>query len=654
MITQIAMPPAATSLLQPPEDLTVSEWCDRFRILHEKDCAEPGPWRTSRVPYLREPQDALTDPNVSTLIFVKSSRVGGTELLNNVLAYSADARPMPAIYVLPREPDVNEEFTGRIRRVFETSPRLQSHHGGANWATDSAIHLDRMTIMGAWATSPESMIRRTSGLNLFDEVDNCEAQSGRLGNIWTLLAERLTTFGYRGKQIGITTPTVSGASGWQAYLASDRRKYWVPCPRCGGYQLLTFERIRFSSSGSMTADELERTESARYECEFCGEFLPEGEKKWMLDRGLWVPSAQKIEETLDIKSRELVDRAALIGADRWTPSLAGAKPRTRHRGYWLPCYYSPWRSFSQILAKFLRVKDDPPALRVVKNQWFAEPWEEAVNVADVDELRKKTINAHPEERIPDRALVLLGGADVQADAIHYVLRAFGEHEESWLIREGTCETFEELDRIAFLTLYERCDGSKQPPLRCSYLAVDSGYRTDEVYDFSLALDPEVVVVKGRDAMPEKHRLSLIDYYPNGKRDPAGVKLVHVNTSFFKSKLNRLMQKRGGDVGAWHLHDQVSEEYLRQVTAEHQVYERGKGRGGKGQYFWKPKAEGRANHKLDCEVYVLALADLKDVRSLRPGDPRLKQEPKPDAPKSENDDRRGRGWLGNKPKGWLNR
>ena len=34
--------------------LRVSEWADRFRILSGSASAEPGQWRTSRTPYLRE------------------------------------------------------------------------------------------------------------------------------------------------------------------------------------------------------------------------------------------------------------------------------------------------------------------------------------------------------------------------------------------------------------------------------------------------------------------------------------------------------------------------------------------------------------------------------------------------------------------------
>lgn len=56
----------------PPENLTVDEWADKYRILPATS-AEAGPWRTNRTPYLREPMRAFTDPKVSRIVMVASS-----------------------------------------------------------------------------------------------------------------------------------------------------------------------------------------------------------------------------------------------------------------------------------------------------------------------------------------------------------------------------------------------------------------------------------------------------------------------------------------------------------------------------------------------------------------------------------------------------
>ena len=61
---------------KPPENLTLSEWSDKYRRLSTESSAEAGPWRTSRTPYLKEPMDAFTDPKIERIVMVAASQVG--------------------------------------------------------------------------------------------------------------------------------------------------------------------------------------------------------------------------------------------------------------------------------------------------------------------------------------------------------------------------------------------------------------------------------------------------------------------------------------------------------------------------------------------------------------------------------------------------
>ena len=55
--------------LRPADPMTVAQWADRYRVLSTKGSAEPGPWRTDRTPYLREPMECLspTSPYLSLI-----------------------------------------------------------------------------------------------------------------------------------------------------------------------------------------------------------------------------------------------------------------------------------------------------------------------------------------------------------------------------------------------------------------------------------------------------------------------------------------------------------------------------------------------------------------------------------------------------------
>ncbi len=73
--------------IQPPENLTVTEWAEKHRRLSAESSAEPGPWRTERTPYLRGPMDAFTDPKVDHIVVWAASQVGKSEFINNAIGY---------------------------------------------------------------------------------------------------------------------------------------------------------------------------------------------------------------------------------------------------------------------------------------------------------------------------------------------------------------------------------------------------------------------------------------------------------------------------------------------------------------------------------------------------------------------------------------
>ncbi|MDP1045497.1 phage terminase large subunit family protein, partial [Klebsiella pneumoniae] len=74
---------------------------------------------------------------------------------------------------------------------------------------------------------------------MFDEVDGYPVMgAGKEGDQIKLGIKRTESFWNR-KIIMGSTPTVKGESRIEkSYANSDQRKYFVPCPHCGEYQVL--------------------------------------------------------------------------------------------------------------------------------------------------------------------------------------------------------------------------------------------------------------------------------------------------------------------------------------------------------------------------------------------------------------------------------
>lgn len=110
---------AAEKATRPKSPLTVSEWADGNRLLTSESSAEAGEWRTSRVPYLREIMDCLSeDSPVRKVVFQKSSQVGGPLALDTPIPTADGWTTMEQI----RHGDVIFDETGAPCRVTYVSP----------------------------------------------------------------------------------------------------------------------------------------------------------------------------------------------------------------------------------------------------------------------------------------------------------------------------------------------------------------------------------------------------------------------------------------------------------------------------------------------------------------------------------------------------
>ena len=113
-------------MLRPPPQLTVSEWAERHRMLGSRASAEPGPWRTSRTPYLKDVMDALSAVHPARrVVFMKGAQVGATESGNNWLGYIMHHVPAPALAVQPTV-ELAKRFSRQcIDSLLEETPALR-------------------------------------------------------------------------------------------------------------------------------------------------------------------------------------------------------------------------------------------------------------------------------------------------------------------------------------------------------------------------------------------------------------------------------------------------------------------------------------------------------------------------------------------------
>jgi phage terminase large subunit GpA-like protein len=492
------------SILTPPPKLTISQWADEYRVLSPEASAEPGQWRTDRAPYLRDLMDAVSDPTVERVVAMFASQSGKTEALLNIAGFHIHQDAAPILVLLPTIEMAATWSQDRLAPMLRDSPALRGRVADARARDSSNTKLHKSFRGGhitlAGANSAASLSARPIRILLCDEVDRYPASAGSEGDPLLLARNRTRTFWNR-KQVEISSPTIAGVSRIEAsYNASDRRKFWVPCPHCGELQVLEWERVRWTDDDASTA---------RYYCVECGVAWSDQHRLAAVRRGAWRASA----------------------------------PFRGIAGFHLSELYSPWRRLDQIVQEFIDAKGKPTQLKVFKNTVLALPWQEAGEAPDWERLIERR-EAIPMGEVPAQAVAVTVGVDNQIDRLELATWAWAAGYESWLVdtkvfmgNPGQAAVWDALAEY----LNEDLPVAGGGTIRIERVGVDTGgLYTTAIYGHLRRLrDRRIIALKGAEGWNKAAPVTgptLVDVLENGRKLKRGLRLWTVAVSTFKTDL----------------------------------------------------------------------------------------------------------------------
>ena len=577
--------------VRPDPEMAVSEWADRYRILSMRYAAEPGPYRTSRTPYLKEVMDALSPSSpYERVVLMAGAQIGKTEAGNNWIGHVMHMAPGPMMMVMPTIELAKRNSKQRIDPMIEGSPVLRklvrerrSRDSGNTVLSKEFTNGGILVMTGAEsAVGLRSMPVRYLFL---DEVDAYPGDVEGEGDPVSLAMARTRTFA-RKKIFMTSTPKIKGLSRIEAvFEESDKRYPWVPCPFCNEFQTLKWTQLRWPKG---------EPEKTWYECEHCKGRIENHHKHWMLPRCELRPSGTGDRKTFGAHISSLY---APVG---WEPTFAD-------------------------VAKMAEAsREDSSILQTFVNGVLAETWRNTQSPPDWRRLYDRR-EPYPLRSVPAGGLFLTAGVDVHPDRIEAQIVAWGRRKESWLVDYVVLDgKTQDPGAEAWVALCDLLHTSyrheSRTDLPIMIMAVDEGDQTQVVREW-VRRQPagRVLDVKGE---PFGEPISLpkhVDLNWRGKKIPRGLKMYKVGTGMLKEELYGYLnldpptaESSEPFPGGYCHFPHLPEEFFKQLTSE--VLEIGgvkavRGKAGAMKRRRRPEwvPTRTRNEALDTRIYARAAA-----------------------------------------------
>jgi phage terminase large subunit GpA-like protein len=510
-----ALPPAAPRIAQaiaravaPRKPLTVSQWADAERVLSSKGSAEPGRWRTSRNPMLREPMDCMSKRSrVHEIVVIFPIQIGKTEFELNALGYCMDHDPGPVMVVLPDDITLGNWTNQKLNPLIDETPaigRALTSSNSRNAANQKAFKdFAGGQLYVEHGKTPSRLTLKSIRTVFVDELDKFAAALTSGEDPLELIRGRNSAFPATYKRAFCGTPGIKGVSKLdELWEGSDQRLYHVPCPHCGEFQPLLWSGLHWSPDGK----------DVWYTCAHNACVIREHEKPAMFARGRWVAQ----------------------------------NPEAERRGYRLNCLYYPiglGPRWHELVAMWRGAQGDPAKLQVFVCERLAEAWEDPAMRAVKQNIVRDRAEPYKLRTAIAGVLAITAGVDTQDNRLAVQIVGWGRGLKSWTLDwlelPGDPEQQKVWDDLTDLLLkpIEHASGVLMP---VEASAIDAGgHRTEAVKHYvrlRRVRRPLCIFGAVPNNAPVLNKGKLEDVRWNGKLDKRGVVIHHVGTVAIKHAL----------------------------------------------------------------------------------------------------------------------
>lgn len=435
----------------PPRRSTVSEWAEDFREVNQPG-AYIGPYRNATTPYMEEPADELTNPDLRGEVFVGSAQTGKTDgLIVNWTGYGAHLDGQDMMIVCQSFTAARDFSMRRIDRLIRYTPEVKDAlaKGSAN---DNKFDktFDNGMLLTISHPSKNELSGKPIGRIAITDYDRIDDDIDGEGNAFDLGSKRTTTYGSNAMCLAESSPSreitnykkvVTGhmappTTGILAlYNRGDRRRWQWPCPDCGSYFEGKWEHIKWNHEAGSNSDQ---AKTAYMECPHCNTRIRQKKRKSMNLWGQWVKEGQWIDEEGYVQGKGNGSNIA---------------------SFWLMGVAAAFVTWADLVKTYLDAEDDylatgdETSLTKFYNTDLGLPYVPK-NISDSENRTPEAIQGRCEswsyKKVPPKVRFLLGLVDVQKNAfvVQIIGVAPGQPFDLYLIDRFTIQYSDRMDPSA--------------------------------------------------------------------------------------------------------------------------------------------------------------------------------------------------------------
>lgn len=361
----------AFEAIEPRERLSISQAAEAYHYVNLPG-THVGPFSFDKTPYLREPQDELSNLNYTASVYVGPARTGKSAMAINWLAATACTDAADMMFVHMTQATARDWSLGDLARMIRYSPEFAKRltHGRQNDNVFDKQFQSGMRLLIKWPSITELSGKTIPRLWLFD-YDRMPQDVDGEGNPFDLTRKRAQTFGRFGMCMAESSPGfLVQTTKWipgspheappcegilALYNRGDRRRWQWRCLQCGDPFEASFASFEYPDS----ADLMDASEQVTVPCPACG-----------------FPHVHDMKHELNMGGRWIKEGQTWLDDG----TVGGTARRSDIASYWQKGPAAAFASWQQLVFKFLTAKEEfertgsENALMVTVNVDHGEPY----------------------------------------------------------------------------------------------------------------------------------------------------------------------------------------------------------------------------------------------------------------------------------------